>query len=284
MPALGNLVPPRTDWVSKKKKARVEHRADGQELGSRFGNRDRQESRDRPPRRDDGGDSNRGDGNRGNRRVERGDGDRGDRRDDRRNLNDRGGSSRSSGPRTPFGIRKQDAPDHSRPDRAPPSKREPQDQRENREEADTKTAAPAGEDSVGDFATLEDDINEADARRRRSGSSTPGNGSSPGARTDKKSKHSRGSVHKLNQNDPPYPQQLGDKKRRTVPGPTTPSSVNAKTKKEKTTKKVVPEFKVEREVYIPPISVKVGDLARMVDVRLRTFYVSLLLVIRQNYS
>jgi hypothetical protein len=43
--------------------------------------------------------------------------------------------------------------------------------------------------------------------------------------------------------------------------------VSTKPKIQKVQKKQ--EIKVEKEVYIPPISVKVGDLARMVDVRLR---------------
>ena len=124
-------------------------------------------------------------------------------------------------------------------------------------EAVEETKSTIG-DIVDDVVVPEDE--QEDPRRRRLGPAAVA--SSLHGRVDKKTK-GRGSVHK--QNEPAYPLQPGQK--RKAPTPAAPV-VNAKTKKDKVVKKVEPKFKVEREVYIPPISVKVGDLARMVDVRL----------------
>ena len=232
-PAPRNIVPPRTDWSKKKKKTPQTSAADLanaiNHVGGPRGARD-----DAPHRRENGsGESSR----------------RNDRSSDRpRRDGERNSGARSDGPRgksASFGMRKPGEPDRQRPQRDTPV------------EAVEGTKSTV-DDIVDDVVVPEDE--QEDPRRRRLGPAAVA--SSLHGRVDKKTK-GRGSVHK--QNEPAYPLQPGQK--RKVPTPATPV-VNTKTKKDKVAKKVEPKFKVEREVYIPPISVKVGDLARMVDVRL----------------
>ena len=134
---------------------------------------------------------------------------------------------------------------------------------------------------------------EGTARKSRFGPPKSGtsSGSSGQGKGDKKSHaKSRTSFHKLT--EPAYPAQPGshshshshgkrknpsDSLLSTSSSSSSSSSSSANSNsnsdsRQKSVKKdkdkVEPKFKVEREVYIPPISVKVGDLARMVDVRL----------------
>lgn len=143
---------------------------------------------------------------------------------------------------------------------------------------------------------VEEDENTTASRKNRFGPSSSKSGSSSGpgsfegkGKGDKKSHaKSRTSFHKLSTGEPAYPAQPGSHsqshgKRKNPNDPhlftssssSSSSSANSNSNtnpKQKTVKKdkdkPEPKFKVEREVYIPPISVKVGDLARMVDVRL----------------
>jgi hypothetical protein len=135
---------------------------------------------------------------------------------------------------------------------------------------------------------VEEDQESTASRKNRFGPSSsksaPGSGSFEGKGKGDKKSHakSRTSFHKLSSGEPAYPAQPGSnsnthgKRKNPNDLPTSLSSANSANAnsntnpKQKTVKKDKPEpkFKVEREVYIPPISVKVGDLARMVDVRL----------------
>lgn len=122
---------------------------------------------------------------------------------------------------------------------------------------------PVPTEDVVDEPVIQEEDEESIARRRRSGPAAAGASVNP--KTDKKGK-SRGSVHQLS-HEPASPAQPGQKRRTPNVSASSPPSSTTK-QKGKPPKKLEPKFKVEREVYIPPISVKVGDLARMVDVRL----------------
>lgn len=131
---------------------------------------------------------------------------------------------------------------------------------------------------------VEEDEDTTASRKNRFGPSSSKSGSSSGSgsfegkgKGDKKSHaKSRTSFHKLSTGEPAYPVQPGSHSHSHSPYSHSNSNPNPKQKyhKDNNDKKTVkkdklePKFKVEREVYIPPISVKVGDLARMVDVRL----------------
>ena len=232
-PAPRNIVPPRTDWSKKKKKTPQTSAAD---LANAINHVGRQGgSGEDVPRRREG---RSGESSRSNERSSDRPRRDGERKPGGRNDGERGKSAS-------FGMRKPGEPDRQRLQRVTPV------------ETSDKSVSPV-DDVVDDSVVVEDD--QEDPRRRRLGAAAPA--SSLHGRVDKKTK-GRGSVHK--QNEPAYPLQPGQK--RKAPTPATPV-VNAKAKKDKVAKKVEPKFKVEREVYIPPISVKVGDLARMVDVRL----------------
>jgi hypothetical protein len=126
---------------------------------------------------------------------------------------------------------------------------------------------------------VEEDEDTTASRKNRFGPSSSKSGSSSGSSSqgkgEKKShSKSRTSFHKLStpgSGEPAYPVQPGSHSHPY--SNSNPKQKNHKDKDnndKKTVKKdkLEPKFKVEREVYIPPISVKVGDLARMVDVRL----------------
>jgi hypothetical protein len=234
-PSPRNIVPPRTDW-SKKKKTSKTSAADLANTIHHAGKQSR--IRDDSSHRKEGGSGERP------KRSDRA-GDR-PRREGERNPGGRNEDGR--GKTTSFGMRKTGEPDRQR-----------SPQRNSPIEA-VEEGIPSEGDVTDETIPVEED--QEDTRRRRLGPAAPGSSSLHG-RVDKKTK-GRGSVHK--QNEPAYPLQPGQK--RKTPTPATPV-VNTKAKKEKVVKKAEPKFKVEREVYIPPISVKVGDLARMVDVRLR---------------
>lgn len=168
-------------------------------------------------------------------------------------------------------------------DQGRPSTSTPRNKTNNKE----KSVEPVSEidAEVDEPGVVEEDQESTASRKNRFGPPKTGisSGSLSQGKGDKKSHaKSRTSFHKLT--EPAYPAQPGSnlnthgKRKNPNDLPTSLSSANSanpnsnpKQKKDKDKeklKKPEPKFKVEREVYIPPISVKVGDLARMVDVRL----------------
>lgn len=141
----------------------------------------------------------------------------------------------------------------------------------------TETIDANAEADTEEPVVVEED--ESIARKNRFGPPKSGSssGSSSQGKTDKKSK-SRTSFHKLSTSgftgELGYPVQPGshshgNSNSHSNPNPKQKNHKDKDNNDKKTAKKdKVEKFKVEREVYIPPISVKVGDLARMVDVRL----------------
>jgi hypothetical protein len=168
-------------------------------------------------------------------------------------------------------------------DQGRPSTSTPRNKTNNKEKSVESVSEIDAE--VDEPGVVEEDQESTASRKNRFGPPKTGisSGSLSQGKGDKKSHaKSRTSFHKLSSGEPAYPAQPGSnsnthgKRKNPNDLPTSLSSANSANAnsntnpKQKTVKKDKPEpkFKVEREVYIPPISVKVGDLARMVDVRL----------------